>query len=104
MITHLTGKPVGPPQPVTVTINQGPSKAVTITAAVANGQTATATVTRSNGKKLALVLPRFGCTVPPQPSFCPPSQVHAGSHKYTLTFMASPYTRSVAISALIQGA
>ena len=41
--------------------------------------------------------------VPPQPTICPPSNVQARSHQYKLTFMASPYTRAIAISALIQG-
>jgi hypothetical protein len=103
MSTRLKGKPVGPPQPVTITINQGPGNSLSVTAAVAGGQTSTATVTGAHGKKITLVTPRFGCTVPPQPTICPPSNVQARSHQYKLTFMASPYTRAIAISALIQG-
>jgi hypothetical protein len=104
MTTRLAGKPVGAPQAVTVTINQGPSKALTIVASVANGSTATATVTGAKGKKIAIVLPRFGCTVPPVPTICPPTKVQSSSHQYKLTFMASPYTRPITISAHIQGA
>jgi hypothetical protein len=103
MVTRLVGKPVGTPQPVTLTINQGPAKALTIIASVANGQSSTATVTRSNGKQLAIVLPRFGCSVPPVPTICPPTKVQTASHQYKLTFMASPYTHPVSISAVIQG-
>ena len=103
MATHLKGKPVGPPQPVTVTIHQGPSKAVTITASVAGGAPATATVTSANGKDIALVLPKFGCAVPPAATICPPTHVQSGNHQYQLTFMASPYTPPVQLSARIQG-
>ncbi len=102
MATHLTGKPVGAPQPVTVTIHQGPSKTLTITASVAGGSPATGTVTSANGKNIALVLPRFSCTVPPALTICPPTHVHSGGHQYQLTFMASPYTPPVTISARIQ--
>jgi hypothetical protein len=104
MSTHLKGKPVGLPQAVTVTIDQGPAQSLTITASVAGGQSATATVTRAGGKKLEIVVPRFACGVPPAPTICPPTHVQSGSHQYKLTFMASPYTRNIAISALLQGA
>lgn len=103
MATRLKGTPVGPPQPVTVTIHQGPSKTLTVTASVAGGSPTTGTVTSANGKNIALVLPRFGCTVPPSPTICPPTLVHSGGHQYQLTFMASPYTPPVTISAKIQG-
>lgn len=104
MTTRLKGRPVGLPQAVTVTVDQGPAKSLTITAAVAGGQATTATVTGAKGKKIEIVLPRFGCTVPPQPTICPPTHVQTGAHQYKLTFMASPYTRPIAISAKIQGA
>jgi hypothetical protein len=103
MATRVTGKPVGPPQPVTVTIHQGPSKTLTITASVAGGSSTTATVTSANGKNIALVLPRFSCTVPPSPTICPPTHVRSSNHEYQLTFMASPITPPIAISAQIQG-
>jgi hypothetical protein len=103
MATRLKGTPVGPPQPVTVTIHQGPSKTLTITASVAGGSTTTGTVTSANGKNIALVVPRFSCTVPPTPTNCPPTHVHSGNHQYQLTFMASPYTPPVTLSAQIQG-
>lgn len=103
MATHLTGKPVGAPQPVTVTIHQGPSKTLTITASVAGGSSSTATVTSANGKNIALVLPKFSCTVPPSLTICPPTHVQSGHHQYQLTFMASPYTLPIALSAQIQG-
>ena len=76
---------------------------VSITASVAGGSSSTGTVTSANGKNIALVLPRFSCTVPPTPTICPASHVQSGHHQYQLTFMASPYTPPVSLSAKIQG-
>jgi hypothetical protein len=84
MATRLSGAPVGATQATTITIEQGPASSIAVSGAVAGGQTSKATVKSADGKPITLVLPRYTCYVAPVPTFCPPKQIQAGSHKYVL--------------------
>jgi hypothetical protein len=102
--SKLTGAANGATQPLTLTINQGPGKSLTVTGGVPGGKTSTVTVNSANGKPIAIVTPRFSCYLPPTPTFCPASKISAGSHKYVVTFPATPGTAAVRLSALVQAA
>ena len=86
----LTGSTVGAPQPLTVNFAQGPSKSINVSANVPGGPPSTATITSASGRPIALVSPRYGCYLPPYPTFCPGSNITAKSHKYAVTFNGIP--------------
>ena len=65
----------GARQPVTVTVGLGPSKSITVSAAVPGGHASTATINGKGGSSIALTLPRYGCFVPPRPTFCPATKI-----------------------------
>lgn len=99
----VTGRVVGAPQPVTLNLDQGPAKSLTVSAGVPGGSTSTATITSATGGRIGIVLPHYGCALPPAPTFCPPSSVKAGSHKYTVTFDATPKVPPIVITSVVQG-
>jgi hypothetical protein len=102
LLTHLKGALLGAPQTVTVTINQGPGTSLKMSASVPGGPTASATIKSATGSPIAVVSPRYGCSVPKTQTFCPARQITAGSHRYTLEFSASPRTPGIVVLASVQ--
>jgi hypothetical protein len=97
----LTGSVIGAPQPVALKFAQGPSKSISVSASVSGGTPSTATITSASGRPIALVSPKYGCSLPPYPTFCPGSHVTAKSRNYAITFNATPKT-PVVITLLVQ--
>jgi hypothetical protein len=104
LASRASGGANGAPQPVTVTIEQGPSRALHVTAQVAGGSASTATLTGAHGAQIELVEPRYNCSLPPMPTFCPATRIVTGSHRYALTFSVSPRNSVIELIAVVQAA
>jgi hypothetical protein len=100
--TVIAGAIQGAPQTVTLSIDQGPGSKVHVSASVAGGQTSQATIKSANGSPIAIVLPRYACSMPPVPTFCPAMQIFAGFHRYMLKFAAAPTTPRITLYATVQ--
>jgi hypothetical protein len=98
--TRIGGAIVGAPQLLTISLSQGPAAELTVSASVPGGQPSRASIKSGQGP-IVLVLPRFVCYLPPQPTFCPPAQTVVGPHHYVLTFRVTPYTPPVGLSATV---
>lgn len=96
------GTIVGATQPLTLTMEQGPGTSLAVSAGVPGGTLSKATVTSATGKPVDIILPRYGCVLPPAPTFCPPESVKAASHKYIVTFGVTPQTSPVTIKTKVQ--
>jgi hypothetical protein len=92
----------GAPQRVTIAFDQGPAATLHVIATVARGVSSTATVTGEAGASIELVEPRYACAIPPAPTYCPLLKLTAASHRYALTFAASPTTSDIELIALVQ--
>ncbi len=98
-ITHVPGKPKGPPTKVHLDFFQASPTKLTVTAS-ATGQSATATLTSKTGKPVKISELRYICSLPPAPTFCPASQVHTASPHIKAQFSATP-AAPVALSGVI---
>jgi hypothetical protein len=97
----VTGTVVGAPQPLTVKFAQGPAKSIDVSASISGGTPSTATITSANGHRIALVSPKYGCSLPPYPTFCPGTNIKAKSRKYSVTFNGLPKV-AVALTVVVQ--
>jgi hypothetical protein len=75
----------------TLTIPTASSNKLTLQSS-AEGHTSKVDVTGEGGKSVSLVRPRYACSLPPAPAFCPASGVSSSHGTYTLKFTAPPKT------------
>jgi hypothetical protein len=90
LATHLEGRPIGAPQPVTVSFDQGPAPALRISASLPGGRPSVATLSSTSGQPIELLLPVYYCDLPPRPTFCPALTAKASDRHYTITFASTP--------------
>ena len=84
---------------VHLTFDKGPSSRLTVTA-TANGQTSTAFVSGASSKSVTFAELSYTCSLPPAPTFCPPTHESSTGSAYKVTFSATAGS-PVFISALI---
>jgi hypothetical protein len=84
---------------VGLTLERGPAPSLKVTAR-AGGQTSAVTITSATGTPLSLVKPRYECSVPPAPTFCPAKAAGTTSHAYQLRFAATHAT-GVVLAAIV---
>jgi hypothetical protein len=101
MGSSIRGAHGGAMQPVTVTINQGPGNSLTIKAQTPGGVATPATIKSASGSPIALVLPTYGCYLPPYPTFCPAVSTKLRPHQYQVTFEAGPGTVHISMRATV---
>jgi hypothetical protein len=94
-VTHSTAKTVT----ITLTVPTASSKKLTLKAS-AEGHSSTVDVTGADGKSITLLRPRYACSLPPTPAFCPASDVNSSHGTYTMKFTAAPKTTVSLVSTV----
>ncbi len=103
LVVHILGRRKSAPGRLKVTIHQGPGASLTALASLPGQQSSAVDIKSSTGSPITLVLPRYTCFVPPDPTDCTAVAASASHGIYTAVFPASSSLPPISLLAGVDG-